>query len=121
MRDDTKAVCVATASDSGSQGVLLSAGVANVCTPRLALSPSGVLTAVWAETASGDEWSLKRAALDSKTGRWSASATVVAAGNPRFPSISFAPDGALWIAWSAETKTGVEILVQSFPASPSAK
>lgn len=106
------------------QTAALSRGLFNVCTPRLALSPTGAISCVWAETKSGLEWRLMRADFDERGASSGSPTTIVTEGNPRFPAISYDADGTLWVAYGKETyaerspffKTGREIVVESFPA-----
>ena len=115
LRTYAKSLCVSRADGPGGAGTALSGGLQNVCTPCLVRAPGGLLTAVWAENQTGTQWLLKRADLDPKTKRWTAVKTLVADGNPRFPSIACDAKGSLWVAYSRETTAGREIAVENFP------
>ena len=53
---------------------------------------------VWAETETGDTWVLKRADLNPQTDAPAKSETLVAEGNPRFPSVVYDSAGNLRVA-----------------------
>ena len=84
----------------------------NICTPRLAASPSGDVASVWSEVDDQGRWQLKFALLDGRTNRWKQPKTVVSNDrNPRFPAAAFDAGGRLWIAYSAKTEAGRGIQV----------
>jgi len=112
-----KAICASYDTGNPSEGGALTSGMANVCSPRLVAAPSGKLTAVWAETADGDRWVIKRAEIDPKVDKVPAAEMIVSEGNPRFPAAAYDPKGTLWVAYSAEAGAGREIAVKSFPSS----
>ena len=92
----------------------------NVCTPRVVVGQDGTVTAVWAQDTSGDRWELRRADLRPGENRWSEPTALVTEGNPRFPAVDLGPDGALWVAYSAETRIGREVRVFRDSAASSA-
>ncbi len=110
--------CAPTGTDVHPAGEDLSGGVRNVCTPCFAVSPTGVVTLVWAQCASADQWMLKRADFDPKATRWSEPETIVSKGKPRFPSAAYDNGGDLWIAYSAQTPSGREIVAKEIQAEP---
>ena len=83
----------------------------NLCTPCLAMSPRGNAALVWAEVSAQGRWTLKQTAWDAKSNAWLSPRTLVAEGNPRFPSAAYAPDGVLWVAYSVEKGNRREIEV----------
>jgi len=86
--------------------------VVNVCSPCFATSPTGHLTLLWSETEDGGRWVLKRADLDTNN-HWSIPTVVEFQDNPRFCSVTYSPQGRLWIAYSGRTKQGREIVVKN--------
>ena len=83
----------------------------NVCTPSLAVSPSGVVTLVWAQADVAGRWTLNRAEYESADERWSRPVKVLSEGGPRFPTACYAPNGDLWIACSVASEEGRSIAV----------
>ena len=83
----------------------------DICTPCLAASPKGNVTLVWAEPAPTGQWTLKQAQWNSKKNVWTSPKTLVAKGNPRFPSAAYAKDGQLWIAYCVDKGNRREVAV----------
>ncbi|KKM02899.1 hypothetical protein LCGC14_1779800, partial [marine sediment metagenome] len=95
--------------------------VMNVCSPCFAKGPNGELSLLWSETENGSKWVLKRADLDVEN-NWS-TATIKTSDNPRFCSAAYDSRANVWVAYSAMTKKGREIVVdnlrKSLPSPPS--
>jgi len=91
----------------------LSPNVVNVCTPDLAVSPKGTVTAVWGQNDQGDRWALQQADYDVEEAKWSAARVVESEGNPRFPSAVYDAAGTLWVAYSTQSEAGRQIRVKA--------
>lgn len=111
-----KKLCVAgmnsAFANSAEKTVTLSKSVVNVCSPTFATSPTAPTVLIWSETKNGSRWILKRADLNANN-HWSKPTTVEVTGNPRFCSAAYDSQGQLWIAYSAQTKQGREIIVKN--------
>jgi peroxiredoxin len=83
----------------------------NICTPCLAVNPKGDVTLVWAELNPQSQWLLKQTRWDGKKNSWNKPKTIVAKGNPRFPSAAYAKDGTLWVAYCADKDDRREVAV----------
>jgi thiol-disulfide isomerase/thioredoxin len=91
---------------------ILAGNMKNVCTPAFISKADGGLTLLWSETKDGKQWTLRKIDLDAVKNHWSQPQTVESQGNPRFASGAYDKQGQLWVAYSAETKRGREILVK---------
>jgi len=113
-----KVLCVreltASSPTPGSPFTRLGSLVVNVCTPAFAVHPSGKLSLVWAQTITGNMWTLQHSAYQDQSNRWSSPKILVTAGDPRFPAAAYDSNGRLWIAYSARTDSGREIVVKKF-------
>ena len=87
----------------------------NICTPSLAISPQGNAALVWAEVDSQGRWALKQASRGAKDASWTKPRTLIDKGNPRFPSIAYAKDGKLNVAYAVEKENRREIEVYAEP------
>ena len=84
----------------------------NVCTPTFAASQDGLMMLLWSETSDGKNWKLKKSVFDPKSNRWSEAQVIESNGNPRYCSADYDSKGQLWIAYSAQTNKGTEIVVR---------
>jgi len=84
----------------------------NVCSPFFAFGRNhkGLLT--WSQTKNGKDFSLWKADYDSENNCWKEAAMVISEGNPRFGSCVYDTQGQLWLAYSAQTDKGREIIVK---------
>ena len=89
----------------------LSGTVVNVCTPSFAVNSKGLLTLVWAQNSSGNQWTLMKADFDPEKSSWSKPQVIMEKDNPRFPSIVYDNKDNLWVAYSVETTNGREITI----------
>jgi hypothetical protein len=92
-------------------GTNVSGKLKNLCTPCLAMNPQGAASLVWAQENLRGRWVLKQAAANAENHTWSSPRTLVAQGDPRFPSAAYSKDGVLWVAYSVDTENGREIKV----------
>jgi len=75
------------------------------------MSPRGDASLVWAEADWQGQWALKQAAWNGRQNAWTNPRTLVAQGNPRYPSATYAKDGTLWVAYCVEKEDRREIEV----------
>jgi hypothetical protein len=90
----------------------LSGTAVNVCTPSFAVNSKGLLTLVWAQNSSGNQWILQKADFDKVKNCWSKPQIIVEKDNPRFPVIIYDNKDNLWVAYSVETPQGREIKIE---------
>ncbi len=83
----------------------------NICTPCLAASSKGGVALVWAESNPKSQWTLKQTRWDDKKNSWNKAKTIVAKGNPRFPTAAYAKDGKLWVAYCVDNGDRREVAV----------
>ena len=84
----------------------------NVCGPCFAFDQNqkGILT--WSQTENGKDWSLWKAEYDPENDSFKQVSVVISEGNPRFGSCAYDSRGQLWLAYSARTEKGREIIVK---------
>jgi peroxiredoxin len=100
-------------SDSAPERIrVFGGGMKNVCTPTFISKPDGGLVLLWSETSNGEQWSLRTSEFTAAGNEWSQPKTIQGQGNPRFASGAYDRQGHLWVAFSAETERGREMLVR---------
>ena len=96
---------------AGGNEIAIADNLVNVCGPCFAFyEDKGVLT--WAQTENGKDWSLWKSEFDSQNNRWKEPSQVTSEANPRFASCVYDSGGKLWIAYSARTDKGREVVVK---------
>ncbi|MHC5061610.1 MAG: S41 family peptidase [Planctomycetota bacterium] len=90
----------------------LDKAVDNICTPSFAMSPQGSISLFWSENVAGRVWILKKSCLDQTAGRWGRPEIIELQHNPRYCSAVYDSEEQIWIAYSAESKKGGEIVVK---------
>jgi hypothetical protein len=115
-RDLAKQVCLAHPAIGvdlpPNQIQALERNMRNVCTPVFIPKPDGGLALIWSETADGKQWVLRGIGFDAVKNQWSQPQTVASRGNPRFASGAYDKQGHLWVAYSAETQRGREMVAR---------
>ena len=56
-------------------------------------------------------WTPKQTQWNNEKNVWISPTTLVAKGNPRFPSAAYAKDGSLWIAYCVDNQDRREVAV----------
>ena len=111
-----KSLCVRSFAAQGAVGsaVIVSDGLKHLCSPSFAFFKNEKGCLIWAETTDGQTWRLARADFDFQTKSWGKKRIIEEKQNPRYASAVFAQDGTLWVAYSAETAKGREVIMKSF-------
>lgn len=100
------------AANSIDRIITIAENLVNVCSPCFAFGQNdkGVLT--WSQTENGKDWSLWKSQYDAAKNSWTQPTPAISEGNPRFGSCVYDTQGRLWIAYSAQTDKGREIIVK---------
>ena len=92
--------------------IAIAENLVNICSPCFAFGQNqkGVLT--WSQTDNGKDFSLWKAEYDPEKDSFKQVNKVTYEGNPRFGSCVYDSQGQLWLAYSAQTDKGREIVVK---------
>ena len=100
------------AVDAIDKEIAIAENLVNVCSPCFAFcqNQKGALT--WSQTENGKDFSLWKAEYDPEKDSFKQVSKVTYEGNPRFGSCVYDSRGQLWLAYSAQTEKGREVVVK---------
>lgn len=121
-RNNRKSLCVSNVRpgrDNPTTGIyFMSTTKANVCTPSFAVGSGDLLTLLWSETEDNSAWLLKRVDYNTQNKICSEPQIIEHKGNPRYCSARYDSANNLYLAYSAETDKGREIIVKNTGKPP---
>jgi hypothetical protein len=109
-----KSLCVREITTSSTSGMTaaIAENCVNVCSPCFASYKNTKSVLTWSQTKNGKDWSLWKTDYDGSQKKWGVPSLIVSEGNPRFASCAYDPQGRLWLAYSAQTENGMQVIVK---------